>query len=214
GLVLVVILVERQFHLSAGLKAARIEDRLQAAGPLAPLAFVLVMAVTVLLPVPTFPLDVLAGRLFGPFFGTLYAVSGATLGASLSFLLARWLGRDFVARYLKGHIHFCGRCSDKLLTKVVFFTRLIPAVSFDVVSYAAGLTAMSLTRFALASFLGMLPLTFAYVLFGPLLSIGNPITWLGAVAAAALLFLLPRWIERSDLFGMRRHFRHEDVPML
>ncbi|MCP4201721.1 MAG: hypothetical protein GY769_07280, partial [bacterium] len=77
GLVLMAILLERHFHLSAMFKEARIEERLRAAGPLAPLVFVFVMATTVVLPVPTFPLDVLAGRIFGPVLGTLYAALGA-----------------------------------------------------------------------------------------------------------------------------------------
>lgn len=210
GLVLLALLLERHFHLSSLFEQSRIEQRLEAAGPFAPAVFVLGMAAAVVLPVPTFPLDVLAGRLFGPIFGTLYAVVGATLGSMLSFLVARWLGRDFIARFLKGHINFCRRCSDKLLTKVVFLARLIPAVSFDVVSYGAGLTKMSLSRFAMASFLGMLPLTFVYVSFGPLLSIRGPILWVGGAVVVALLFLLPRWIERYDPFGMKRLFQHED----
>ena len=208
GLLLLVVVLGRHFHLSEILREARIQERLQAAGPLAPLVFILVMAATVVLPVPTFPLDVLAGRIFGPIFGTLYAVAGATLGAMASFLLARWLGRDLVARFLKGHINFCRQCSDRLLTKVVLLARLVPAVSFDVVSYGAGLTKMSLTKFAVASFLGMLPLTFAYVSFGPLLTVGAPVTWFGGGGVVLLLFLLPRWIERKDLFGMRRLFQH------
>ncbi len=209
GLVVLAIFVERSFELSAIFKEARIAERLEAAGPLAPVVFVLVMAAAVVLPVPTFPLDVLAGEVFGPLLGTLYAVSGATLGAMVSFLLARWLGREFIARFLKGHINFCRRCSDRLLTKVVFLARLVPAVSFDVVSYGAGLTKMSLAKFAAASFLGMLPLTFAYVSFGPLLSVGAPVAWLGGAVAVVLLFLLPRWIESRDPLGMRRLFEHD-----
>lgn len=211
-LVVAAILLERRYHLSAVLSARSIEGWLEDAGPLAPLAFVFVMAATVVTPAPTFPLDVLAGRFFGPVLGTLYAVTGATLGAMASFLLARWLGRDFVARLLKGHIHFCRACSDMLLTKVVFLVRLVPAVSFDLVSYGAGLTRMSLTRFALASFLGMLPLTFLYASVGPLLSIGRTTVWIGGAAAVALLLLLPRWIERYNLLGLRHLFEHEDEP--
>jgi uncharacterized membrane protein YdjX (TVP38/TMEM64 family) len=94
---------------------------------------------------------------------------------------------------------------------VVFLARLVPAVSFDVVSYGAGLTKMSLGRFAVASFLGMLPLTFVYTSFGPLLSVRAPVAWVGGGIAVALLFLLPRWIERLDLFGMRRLFQHGDA---
>ena len=211
GLVLLVVLLERSFHLSSMFGEVRIEERLRAAGSLAPLVFVFVMAASVILPVPTFPLDVLAGQIFGPVLGTLYAVLGATLGAVFSFLLARWLGRDLIARFLRGHINVCRQCSDKLLTKVVFLARLVPAVSFDVVSYGAGLTKMSLARFALASFLGMLPLTFAYASLGPLLSVAAPVAWAGGAIVVALFFLLPRWIERNDLFGLKRLFQHGEA---
>lgn len=212
ALLLVALLLERKLHLSARLDPGRIEEWIEAAGAFGPLLFMLVMAVAVVSPVPTFPLDVLAGRLFGPLLGTLYAVSGATAGSLVSFLVARWLGRDLIARFLRGHINFCRECSDKLLTKVVLLARLIPAVSFDMVSYGAGLTKMSWARFGLASFVGMLPLTFVYVSFGPLLSVGRTTAWIGGTIVVALFFLLPRWIERYDLFGLKRLFAHGNAP--
>lgn len=201
--------LERYFHLSTFLDPGRMEERLQAAGPFGPLLFMLVMAVTVPSPLPTFPLDVLAGRLFGPPLGTLYAVTGATVGAMASFQLARWLGSALIAPVLKGHVNFCQQCSDKLLTKVVFLTRLVPAVSFDLVSYGSGLTRMSLAKFGIASFLGMLPLTFVYTSFGPLLSVSTPVLWIGGAAFLALMFVVPRWIEKHDFLGMSRFFVHE-----
>jgi len=208
GLLLLALFLERWLHLSKILDPGRVDSQLQAAGPLAPVIFMLVMAGTVVSPIPTFPLDVLAGRVFGPVYGTLYAVTGATLGAMVSFFVARWLGRDLIARFLEGHINFCQQCSDRLLIKVVFFARLIPAVSFDMVSYGAGLTKMSWTKFAAATFVGMLPLTSIYVSFGSLFSISPPVVWMGGAIVVALFFLLPRWIEKYDLFGMKRFFPH------
>jgi uncharacterized membrane protein YdjX (TVP38/TMEM64 family) len=208
GLLLVAVLLERQLHLSAILEPSRIEAQLHAAGPLGPALFIFVMGAAVVSPVPTFPLDILAGRVFGAVLGTLYAVTGATLGAMVSFLLARWLGRDLIARFLKGHINFCQQCSDKLLIKVVFFARLIPAVSFDMVSYGSGLTRMSWTKFAVATFVGMLPLTWVLVSVGPMLSLSRTVVWIGGSVVVALFFLLPRWIEKYDLFGMSRFFEH------
>ena len=137
-------LLEARYQLSAFLDPDRVESWLVDRGPLGPLLFIGVMAGTVISPLPTLPLDLMAGRLFGPFLGTLYALVGATLGALFSFQLTRWLGRDLVARFLEGHINFCTECSDKLLTKVVFLARLVPAVSFDAVSYGA--TCMRATR--------------------------------------------------------------------
>lgn len=208
GLLLLVVFLEQRLHLSKILDPSRLEDQLHAAGPLGPVLFILLMAAAVVSPIPTLPLDILAGRVFGPLYGTLYAVTGATLGAMVSFFVARWLGRDLIARFLKGHINFCQQCSDMLLIKVVFLARLIPAVSFDMVSYGSGLTKMSWTKFAMATFVGMLPLTLVYVSFGSVFFISPSVVWIGGAVVVVLFFLLPRWIEKYDLFGMRRFFPH------
>ncbi len=210
--VLAVVLAERRYQLSAYVSAERIDAWLTAAGPLAPLVFIMVMALAVVVsPIPSLPLDILAGKVFGPLPGTLYAALGALLGAVMSFQIARVLGRDVLARFLKGHINFCPKCSDKLLTRVVFLARLVPFVSFDLVSYGAGLTRMSLGKFAVASFLGMLPLTFLYTSYGALMFENRAVTWIGGVVMVVLFFLVPLCIERYDLFSMRRHFAHEEA---
>jgi uncharacterized membrane protein YdjX (TVP38/TMEM64 family) len=197
----------------ASMDPERIEIFLGEAGHFAPGLFVSLMAISVVVsPIPSLPLDVAAGAFFGPFLGTLYAVTGALLGALLSFLIARFLGRGLVERVLKGHISFCTQCSDKLLTRVVFVSRLIPFVSFDVVSYGAGLTKMSIRRFAVATGLGMIPLTLLFTYFGSVFRVGPIVTVPLGVAFVLLFFLFPRWIEKYDLLGLRPYFRHPDRP--
>jgi uncharacterized membrane protein YdjX (TVP38/TMEM64 family) len=167
------------------------------------------MALAVLItPIPSLPLDVAAGEFFGPFWGTLYSSIGALGGAVISFAIARFLGREFIERFLGGHINFCRICSDKLLTKIVFFSRLLPVVSFDIISYGAGLTKMSLRNFSLATFLGMLPLTFLYNTFGSVLVVGKWLTIILGLILVVLFFLIPEWIEKKDLFSMGKVFRH------
>jgi uncharacterized membrane protein YdjX (TVP38/TMEM64 family) len=187
----------------------RIQGWLTAAGPAAPIVFMLVMTSAIVIsPIPSLPLDIAAGVFFGPLLGTLYSAIGALGGSVVSFMIARLLGRELVARLLRGHIVFCTGCSDRILTKVVFLSRLIPVVSFDVVSYGAGLTAMSLGKFALATFLGMLPLTFVYNYFGSVLVVQGWVSALVAGVFVLLFFLIPRLIERHNLFNLRRYFRH------
>ncbi len=209
--ILLLAWLERRFHVSAVLAPERVDRWLETSGPLAPVAFILVMALAVVIsPIPSLPLDILAGRVFGSVIGTVYAAVGGTLGAMAAFLLARLLGRDLLAPFLRGHINFCRRCSDKLLTKVVFLSRLVPFVSFDLVSYGAGLTRISLLKFGVATLLGMLPVTFFYTSFGSAVLENRLVTWLGGLAMVVLFFLLPRWIERYDLFSLRRHFAHQN----
>lgn len=180
-----------------------IADWLKGFGVAAPLVFMSVMAVAIVIsPIPSLPLDIAAGLLFGPYLGTLYAATGALGGAVISFLLARLLGRQFIERFLKGHINFCTHCSNKLLLKIVFVSRLIPVVSFDIISYGAGLTKMSLGAFSLATFFGMLPLTFAYTAFGSSFSLGFNLSTVFGIIVVLLFFLIPRFIEKKGLMKM------------
>ena len=194
------------------LEPGRLEMWIGAGGAYAPALHVLLMAIAVVSPLPTLPLTLAGGRLFGPVAGTLYSVLGASLGALVSFSLARWLGRDFIARFFKGHILSCETCSDRLLTKVVLLGRLVPVVPFDLVSYAAGLTRMSAWKFAAANLVGMLPLTFAYSAAGEVVFGGRGTAWVAGGVMLALFFLLPLGIERYDLFTMRKLFQHGEDP--
>ncbi|OGW29715.1 MAG: hypothetical protein A2X56_06395 [Nitrospirae bacterium GWC2_57_13] len=171
---------------------------LEGAGPLAPLLYMAAMAIAVIVsPIPSVPLDIAAGAFFGPFLGTVYSVIGALAGAGAAFLIARFLGREFMERHLGGHINFCSACSNKLLTRIVFLSRLIPVVSFDVVSYGAGLTKMSLSRFSLATFFGLIPLTFAYNYFGSALIVRSRLAIVLGIVMVVLFFLIPKWLERK-----------------
>ena len=200
---------------AASLNPERIEEWLDEAGAFAPILFVILSGTAVVVsPIPSLPLDIAAGAFFGPFLGGIYAVGGALLGALASFLIARFLGRGLLERLIGGHINFCSECSDKLLTRIVFLSRLIPFVSFDVVSYGAGLTKISVGKFALATGIGMMPPTFVFTYFGSVVSVGPAVTIATGLVLVALFFLVPRWIEKNDLLGLRHHFRHEKDQVL
>ena len=205
--VLAVLAVNRGLDLGFLLDPEALQAWLRAQGVLGPFLFMGLLALAVVVsPIPSIPLDIAGGLAFGPWLGTLYAASGALVGSVVSFGIARLLGRALIERFLSGHINFCSQCSDKLLTKAIFISRLIPGVSFDVVSYGAGLTKISLRKFSVATFVGMLPLTFLYVSSGAFLAIGQGFTLTLGAVMVALFFLLPRWIERRNLFGLRGAF--------
>ncbi len=188
-----------------------IQEWLGRFGMAAPLVFMAVMALAVVIsPIPSLPLDIAAGAFFGPLLGTLYAALGALGGAVLSFLLARLLGRDLIEKFLSGHINFCTQCSDKILAKIVFISRLIPVISFDIISYGAGLTKMSLLTFSLSTFFGMLPLTFAYTTFGASFTIGFGWATALGIVVVILFFLMPRLMEKMSWMEMDPHAEDQD----
>lgn len=179
-------------------------------GPWAPLLVVGSMVLAVVIgPIPTIPVSIASGAVFGPVAGFAYAMAGAILGAWIGFAIARALGRPLVHRLLRGHIAFCPDCSSRLLFSVVLGARLIPVVSFAAVSYGAGLTAMRTAPFLVATAIGMIPMTVLYIAVGAAVRIDPTVAAIGGAAAVVLILVLPRLIERFDPFGLRRLVTHE-----
>lgn len=194
------------WDLSSFFHPEKIRGWLAGAGVWAPLIYMGIMAAAVVFsPIPSLPLDIAAGSFFGPVFGTLYSVIGALGGAVASFLIARFLGRELIERFLGGHVNFCSSCSDRLLTKIVFLSRLLPVVSFDIVSYGAGLTKMSLGKFTLATFFGMIPLTFLYNYSGSVFVFGSGLTAALGLVMVVLFFVLPKWLEGKEFMKKIKH---------
>jgi uncharacterized membrane protein YdjX (TVP38/TMEM64 family) len=184
----------------------------EAAGFWAPLMIIGPMIVAVIIgPIPTVPISVAGGIAFGPVLGFLYAMLGALAGAAISFWIARQAGRPLVERILRGHVAFCRQCSDRMLFWVVLGARLIPVVSFALVSYASGLTAMSMRAFLLATGLGMIPMTLLYVVVGANLTVEPWLAVTGGLLAIAMIFVFPLLAERYNLFHLQDVIRtHED----
>lgn len=209
-LALSLLIVHFFWDISLVFDIGRIKALLENAGPFAPLLIiVLIAAAVVISPLPGLPLDMAGGAMFGPLMGTIYAVIGGLSGAIISFLIARFFGREFIERFLGGHINFCTECSDKLLTKIVFLSRLMPFISFDIVSYGAGLTKMSLRGFAAATLLGMIPMTFVYTSFGWVFVVSARLSLIMGLIMVIFFFLIPRWIEKRKLLSMDKIFKHE-----
>jgi uncharacterized membrane protein YdjX (TVP38/TMEM64 family) len=170
--------------LSGDLSSERVRDPVEDAGVLAPLAFV---AVSALLTVALFPGPLLAGAsglLFGTALGTPTAIVAATLGASLAFSISRRFGAGAVDA-LSGHR--VRVVQDWIAARgflAVLYARILPAMPYSLVNYAAGLTRVRLAVFAAATAIGCAPRAFAYVaLGGSLDDLGSP----EAIVAFAVL---------------------------
>jgi len=147
-------------------------------------------------PIPSAPIALAAGAAYGHVWGTLYILVGAELGALVAFTLSRRFGYDLVRRWLGQHALPAWRRSSDKLAWIVFISRLLPFVSFDVVSYAAGLTSLSTWRFALATLVGIAPASFLLAHFGSEMRSGDTqrivvigLLLLGLAAVPFLLYL-------------------------
>lgn len=140
-------------------------------GPLLIIAFMTIAVV--LSPIPSAPIALASGAFFGHFWGALYVLIGAELGAIIAFMVARLTGRQLMQKIFGEKINIRLTGSQNMLMIIVGASRLIPFISFDIISYAAGLTPLTFLRFALATLVGIIPASFLLAHFGEELSSGE-----------------------------------------
>ncbi len=182
-------------------------------GVLGPVVFVAGYAAAVVGFVPGSLLTLAGGALFGVVRGVGYVFAAAVLGSTVSFLIARHLAREAVARRIEGDARF--RAIDRAIgeqgRRIVFLLRLSPVFPFSLLNYALGLTRVRLVDYLVAA-IGMLPGTILYVYLGKLggdvaAAAGGGRTergvadWAllgtGLAATAAVTFLITRIARRA-----------------
>ena len=172
-------------------------------GIVAPLIFILIYMIATILFLPGLILTMLAGVLFGPIFGTIYSIIGATIGATLAFLIARYLAIEKIEKMIEGKkLDYIKRSVEDEGWRFVAYTRLVPLFPFNLLNYSYGITNIKLKDYIWASFIFMLPGTFAYVYLGfagteILNNEGNLIrTVLILIAIFATIIYIPYYLKK------------------
>lgn len=144
-------------------------EGVRALGNWAPIAYIGLFVVFVVLMVPAWLLTVVGGALFGLWPGIPIVLVAATAGALVAFLISRYVARAAFARRFAHSPRF--EALDHAVAanglKIVFLLRLSPVVPYNVLNYALGLTRVRLRDVAVGS-IGMLPATSVYVYCGML----------------------------------------------
>ena len=149
------------------LNGAELRDHIARLGAWGPLAVIGLMMLAILVsPIPSAPIAMAAGAAYGHVWGTIYVLLGAEIGALAAFGIARWLGAATLRRWFGERLKVGLMGSQNALTGIVLVSRLLPFISFDIISYAAGLTILSFWRFALATLVGIAPTSFLLAHFG------------------------------------------------
>lgn len=161
-----IILAIRLTGVSQYLEQEKLRSIIESHGALAPVLYMLVYAIAPSLFMPGLPITIVGGILFGPFWGVVYTIIGATAGACIAFLLARSIAQSWVKGKLTGpRWKKLDSEVEKHGWKVVAFTRLVPLFPFNLLNYAFGLTSVRFSHYALATFICMLPACIAFIVF-------------------------------------------------
>ena len=153
----------------------------------AAVSFMLMILQSIAAPLPAFLITFANANLFGWWQGAILSWTSAMAGAAICFYIARILGRDVVEKLnSKAGLKQIDEFFDRHGRMSILIARLLPFISFDIVSYAAGLTSMSFGSFFLATGIGQLPATIVYSFVGGMLTGGAKLL----VNALLILFAL------------------------
>jgi uncharacterized membrane protein YdjX (TVP38/TMEM64 family) len=161
--------------------AVELRDWAQSVGPWFPLAFLLAHALVTVAPFPRTAFTLAAGLLFGPLLGVAIAVLGSTASALIALVLVRAAGWRLNRLVRHRAIHTVDERLRRRGWPTVLSLRLIPAVPFSAINYAAGASAMRVLPYTMATVAGLLPGTAAVVILGDALA-GHSSPWLFVVS--------------------------------
>ncbi len=166
-------------------------------GALAPvISAVLMIFQSVIAPLPAFLITFANGTLFGFWWGSLLSWSSSMLGAAFCFYIARALGIQRITRLIsQPAVERANVFVEKYGTYAIFVARLVPFLSFDVISYFAGATRMRFLGFWVATGLGQLPATLIYSYLGERAS--PHIKWILFAFGIVIALSLIKWLLRK-----------------
>jgi len=187
----------------------QLRDWAESAGPWFPLAFLMAHIVVTVVPVPRTAFTLAAGLLFGPVLGVVIAVAASTMSAMLAMLLVRAAGWQLNRLVRHRSIHTVDERLRERGWPAILSLRLIPAVPFSAINYAAGASAVRVLPYVLATLAGLLPGTAAVVILGDALA-GHPSPLLALVSLGiGTLGVTGLVIEIRDY---RQHHRRTALP--
>jgi uncharacterized membrane protein YdjX (TVP38/TMEM64 family) len=210
GLVIGILVLARFLGLTDRLGELR--DWIKGLGTLGALVFIVIYVAAVVAALPAAPVSVAAAALFGSVWGIVLINIGATLGASLAFLVGRYFARGAVVNWLGRNERF--RRLDQLTEAhgaiIVALTRLVPIFPFNLLNYGFGLTRVPFWTYVFWTWLCIIPGTILYVVGADAVLQGaaqGKVPWLLVlVFGAALIFLtiLARFAKRRLQDGEKK----------
>ncbi len=154
-------------------------------------SFFLMVFQSIIAPLPAFLITFANAAIFGWVVGAILSWCSSMVGAALCFAIARIMGRDAVAKLTSRRaLDSVDKFFDKYGAYSILICRLLPFVSFDIVSYAAGLTSMKFRTFMIATGVGQLPATLIYSYVGEMLTGGAQMFMIGLSVVFSLSILI------------------------
>jgi uncharacterized membrane protein YdjX (TVP38/TMEM64 family) len=186
-------------YLLGGINQQELQLWLQKMGVWAPILYILIYSIATICILPSTPLNLSGGVIFGSVWGTVWTSIAAILAAVLSFAFSRSIGRNFVEKKLAGKWQSIDREMHHGGFFYMFAIRLLPLIPYGMVNFAAGLTSIKFRDYFLGTFLGTVPGILPFVMMGAGLTAlkqGDVLPLLVALALIGMLVGTATWYRR------------------
>lgn len=169
-IILTIFIVVASFFVIKYLPLERVRAIIKSGGAFAPLIYILLFSI---LPIFFFPVPILAlagGLAFGVWKGSFYTIVGASINCILMYLIAKYIGKEQVDRYLDKHLS--EDVKKRIASKetdigfYLFVLRLTPIIPYNLINYMSGLLDIELKKYIIISILGIMPGTAVYLNMG------------------------------------------------
>jgi uncharacterized membrane protein YdjX (TVP38/TMEM64 family) len=187
--------------LLGGVNQKELQLWLQQMGVWAPILYILVYVIATICILPSTPLNLTGGAIFGSVWGTIWTSIAAILAAVLSFGFSRTIGRKLVAEKLAGKWESIDREMHQGGFFYMFAIRLLPLIPYGLVNFAAGLTSIKFRDYFLGTLLGTVPGILPFVMMGAGLTAlkqGDILPLLVGLALTGMLVGTATWYRRRS----------------
>lgn len=186
-------------YLIGGIDQQQLQAWLKQMGIWAPIIYIVLYTVGTILILPSTPLNLSGGALFGVWMGTLWTTVAAILAAVVAFAFTRTIGREFIAQKLAGRWEAIDAEMRQGGLFYMFAIRLLPIIPYGIVNFAAGLTSIRFRDYFIGTMLGTVPGILPFVMMGSgltALSSGNVYPLVFALALIGALVGVATWYRR------------------
>ncbi len=187
-------------YLLGGIDPTQLQAWLKQAGAWAPIIYTAVYTLATVLILPSTPLNLTGGAIFGLWWGTLWTSIAAVIAAIVAFAFTRTVGREMVAQKLAGRWQAMDAEVRQGGLFYMFAIRLLPIIPYGLVNFAAGLTSIRFRDYLLGTILGTVPGVLPFVMIGSFglqaVRTGDFLPLAGALGLTGLLIGAATWYRR------------------
>lgn len=166
--------------------------------------FILFLATAIVIgPIPSTPFTIAAGAVWGPILAGLYGIIGIFIGSLIAYFIGRTLGRSTVKALTGKVVHFSTHRGEFYVGWVIMMAHMIPVMPYELFSYGAGISGLSLPIFASTCLLGIIPCTLLLTHLGSVLTLSMPFAIAVIGLAVVVLGTLGWGVKRYNWFGLK-----------